>query len=165
MQVRPQSFPIAGGICKVQSDRIFIQQSSPVVFLANKWFKGKLSPIYLISGILLVMGCIAAWAIRNYFLAFFLLVFAVYFFIMLGKSRNKSLKNELFKKQVEKVVYHEPIPGKSRGEFVIHFLEENKKFHRYISLATSGKKGLMIAQGAYHIFKDAGLIDKPQNPS
>lgn len=161
MQVRPQSFPISGGQCKVFSDRVTVEQKSPFILLVNKWFGGKLKPVYAILASILALGAIAGWLIQNYFIAFFLLCFSVYFLFILFKDGESSVKLELLKSQIESVVYMEPVPGKSRGEFEIYFLENEKRYRRKISLATGGKQGLMIAQGAYHIFRDAGLIDKP----
>ncbi|MEO0896518.1 MAG: hypothetical protein AAFY71_08985 [Bacteroidota bacterium] len=171
MRTSAKSFNIKGGYCSVYRDRLEINQHD-VSGRVGKWLfqRGILSaaPLYLVLAILLLLGGGLGLVIQNYFLTFFLTLaafMALYFFM---QNRKYSFVPLILRQQIEKVHYEQAVPGKSRASFNILFAPdpENRPewlLHRKLILPNTVHKGTSVADTAFWILKDEGLIKDRQS--
>ena len=162
MRTGPKTFPSKNGLCQLYSDRIEINVNGAFGKLL-RWLYGKgFKSMSVIYGLLFV-GFIAATAIAflidNYFLAFFFVVFSLVSLYALWINRNVSIAPVIQRREIEKVVYHEAVQGVSRASFDVYFRPEKRLLKRKIFLPSLMQNGAEIANSAYWMMRDEGLVE------
>ena len=120
-------------------------------------FYGLVALTFLIFALLFI-------SLQNYFLAVFLAIAALFSLRLAWINRKISFAPFISKKQIEYISYHPAVPGESRTSFQIIYNSGKRTLIRRLTLPT--KKGEMIAQSAYFMVKDTGLLkmDEPTKP-
>jgi len=159
MQVNSKSFPLRTGSCHIYPDAIHIRSKGLPNYFRQLLFRAGFQR-YLVLYILLTLGFIIslliAVGIQNYFLGFFFGIAALFSLRMAWVNRRLSFAPIIEKKQIDQIQYHEAVPGERRAAFTIVFKAGRHTLQRKIVL--SGRKGEMIAQSAYFMMKDTGLL-------
>ena len=161
MRTGPKSFPTKNGLCQLYSDRIEINVNGAFGKLM-RWLFGRgfksMSVIYGLLFIGFVASTTIALIIENYFLAFFFIIFGLVSLYALWINRNVSIAPVIQRKEIEKVVYNEAIQGVSRASFDIYFKPEGRMLKRKIYLPSLMQKGAEVANSAYWMMRDEGLV-------
>ncbi|MEM6631604.1 MAG: hypothetical protein AAF694_18125 [Bacteroidota bacterium] len=164
MQVNAKTFPLKSGSCHIYPDSIQIRGKGLTHFLSNLFSKWGFERTVVFYG-LLALGFIASSAlsigIQNYFLAVFFGIAALFSLRLAWINRKVSFAPTIPKKQIEYIEYLPAIPGERRNSFLIVYKSGERLLHRNLVLPT--RKGDMIAQSAYYMVKDTGLL-KEERP-
>lgn len=161
MRSGSKSFPTRNGMCQIFSDRIEFQGNGLMGKLSNwlyaKGFK-RISIIYglLFIGFLLALG-ISLW-LDNYFLAFFFSVSAVLDLYALWLNKDISMTPLIIRRNIQHVNFQQAIEGKARASFEILFEEDGSTYKKKVSLPSLMQNGAAVANSAYWIFRDEGLL-------
>lgn len=157
-----RSFTIKGGQCHLYPDRIEIRRSDWVGSLTNFLFrKGYQRAIilYLMLAIGLFLAAVLALLIENYFLASFLLGMGVLAGGTAIVNRDLSFVPVIPKRSIEKTEYRRAIQGEARAAFIIYFRPDRQLLKRVILLPTLTHQGTSLADTAYWMMRDEGLVD------
>lgn len=171
MRTSAKTFNIKSGSCTIYRDRIEIYQNDLSGKIGKWLFKRNIysgGPSYLLLALGLFLASGLAFFIQNYFLCAFLFATAVIGFFLFFQNRKLSFVPLVLRSQITQLKYHEAIPGKSRPFFEISFAPqpEDKPGYilvRKIVLPNTLHNGTSVADTAYWIMKDEGLInDRPE---
>lgn len=161
MRSGSKSFPTRNGVCQVFSDRIEFQGNGLTGklsnWLYNKGFK-RVSILYglLFLGFVLALG-ISLW-LDNYFLAFFFFISALLDLYALWLNKDISMTPLIIRRNIHQVNFQQAVEGKARASFEIFFEEEGRNYKRKVSLPSLMQNGAAVANSAYWIFRDEGLL-------
>ena len=159
MQVNAKTFPLRSGSCHIYPDSIHIRGKGASYFLSRLFSKWGFERIVVFYGLLTIgfLACLLlAVGIQNYFLALFFAIAAIFSLRMAWINRKVSFAPVITKKQIEYIEYLPAIPGERRSSFLIVYHSGERTLHRKLVLPT--RKGDMIAQSAYYMVKDTGLL-------
>lgn len=166
-----KTFSIRSGSCTIYRDRIEIFQSDFSGQMGKWLFQRKIftaGPTYLLLALGLLLASGLAFAIQNFFLCAFLFATSIIGLFLFFQNRKLSFVPRIERVQIKEITYQEAIPGKSRPQFEVEFCpkpEENPDFTliRRIVLPNTLHKGTSVADTAYWILKDEGLITDRQD--
>lgn len=167
MEANVKSFPLKSGSCHIYQDSIQIKGKGLSSFLSPFFYKRGFQRVVLFYSLLAISFLVFALlfiSLQNYFLAIFLAIAAFFSLWLAWINRKISFAPFIDKKQIEYISYHPAIPGESRTSFQIVYTSGKRILIRRLTLPT--KKGEMIAQSAYFMIKDTGLlkIDESTTP-
>ncbi|MCI4671535.1 MAG: hypothetical protein MRZ79_25555 [Bacteroidia bacterium] len=170
MRSSTKSFNIRSGRCTIYRDRVEILQEDISGKIGNWLFKRNIhsaGPVYLLAALLLFIASLLSLTLTNYFLLTFLIATTVVAIYLFFQNRNYSLAPLIQRDQINQIRYHEAIPGKSRPYFEISFSPKKEEkpdlvLLRKIVLPNTRHKGTTVADTAYWILKDEGLISDRQ---
>ncbi len=161
--VRTRSFDIKNGYCQIYSDRIELQykglSGAFLRWLSRRGWRGE-GLLYLMLTILFALLTLTAIIIENYFLALFFAVFSGVTLFALFQRRQYAFSLKIPRSEIEKVEYKEAVKGVSRAKFIIHFRPKKRLFLREILLPSLMQNGQSVAQSAYWMMRDEGLIQE-----
>lgn len=160
MESRSKFFPTKSGQCHIYPDRIELISSSGLDRMLAKRGVQRMVVIYFI--LLIVFGIaigISLW-INNYFLVAFFAIAWMFSLVSMWTNRNVSAATYIDRKHIERIDYEEAVPGQSRASFTVYFRPKKQLLRRKILLPSILHNGHMVAQSAYYMFKDEGLLDK-----
>lgn len=161
MKTAAKSFSIKNGNCHIFPDRIEIINTDPIgrfsAFLFKKGIK-RAMVLYLLLLIGFVLSLLVALQIENYFLAAFFAVcipLALYY----GWTQRKvSLATVIPREQIASIDYNKAVKGVSRASFTIFFTPKKTTLQKPIPLPSLMQKGNQIADTAYWMMKEEGLL-------
>ncbi len=159
MEANAKSFPLKRGSCHIYQDSIQIKGKGLSSYFSHFFFKRGIQRVaifYLLLAIAFLASLLLFVSIQNYFLALFFGIAALFSLRLLWMNRKVSFAPLIPKKQIEYISYHPAIPGESRTSFKIVFNSGKGILERKLTLPT--QKGEMIAQSAYYMVKDTGLL-------
>ncbi len=162
MRSGSKSFSTKNGVCHLYPDRIEIDRQDWVGVLSRFLFKKgyqRAWVLYLLLTLAMVIGLILSLSIANYFLVFFFVVMSLASVAAAFKNRDLSFIPVIPKKSIEKVVYRKAIESQSRAAFTIYFRPENRLMRRMILLPTRTHQGTSLADTAYWMMRDEGLVE------
>jgi len=171
MRISAKTFSIRSGHCTVYRDRMEIYQND-LSGRVGKWlFKRNIysaAPFYLLLAFLLFLAGLLSLSIQNYFLLAFLCLAAVLALALFYQNRRRSFVPIIRREQIESLTYREAVPGKARPSFEVLFMPQPEKkpklkLLRQIVLPNSIQKGTRVADTAYWILKDEGMLTDPQD--
>lgn len=116
-------------------------------------------PFYLLATVLLGTLALVAYLIANFFLAIFLAASAVVALYALWHNRKTSISPVILRKDIESVSYQAAVPGQSRARFVIKYRPKKRELQRNLALPTATHQGTSIADTAYWMMREEGLVD------
>jgi len=159
MQQRVKSFPLRSGICAIYPDRIELDGKSityTVSSLFTKWGIARYIWLHAILTLTFVLSLILFLALNNYFLALFFLFAMGFTLRLMWLKRRETFVTIIPRKQIDRIQFHPAVPGEKRASFTILFTPHHTQLKRKIVLPT--RKGEMIAQSAYLMMKDTGML-------
>ena len=167
MEANVKSFPLKLGSCHIYQDSIQIKGKGISSLLSRFFFKRGFQRVVLFYGLMALAFLVFALlfiSLQNYFLALFLAIAALFSLRLAWINKKISFAPFISKKQIEYISYHPAVPGESRTFFQIVYTSGKRTLIRRLILPT--KKGEMIAQSAYYMIKDTGLLklDEPTTP-
>lgn len=163
MRASHKSFPLKDGQCIVYPDKLEIEISGlKGIFI--RWInRRKLTSVgfwYVMAGLGFFIATVLSAVIDNWFLAFFFLVFVVLCVIASWRNRHSSLRTQIPRKMIQSIDYQEAIQGESRATFDIHFQPQSTTRIRRLNLPGRHQQGSQVANAAFWILKEEGLISK-----
>ena len=161
MQVNAKTFPLRSGSCHIYPDSIHIRGKGASYFLSRLFYKWGFERSVVFYGLLTIsfIACLLlSIGIQNYFLAVFFALAAVFSLRLAWVNRKISFAPVIAKKQITYIEYLPAIPGERRNSFLIVYQNGDRTLHRRLVLPTL--KGEMIAQSAYYMVKDTGLLQE-----
>ncbi|MEL6133030.1 MAG: hypothetical protein AAFR59_06655, partial [Bacteroidota bacterium] len=101
-----------------------------------------------------------SFSLNNYFLTGFLAAAALLMVYYAVSKRKQTFAKVIYRSEIQSFVYHASNPGVSRAHFEIQFLPSarTKPLTRLIQLPTRTYNGASLADTAYWMIKDEGLI-------
>ncbi|MEL6675031.1 MAG: hypothetical protein AAFR61_22680 [Bacteroidota bacterium] len=161
MRQGPKSFPTRNGYCQVFSDRIEIHTDGLAGQL-SRWFYSKgirrVSIFYVLSSLAFLIASFVAIGIGNWFLAVFFFLAVALSVYALFINRQNSIAPLILRKDIDKVDYQAAVKGESRAAFTIFFKDHGKAMKRRVPLPSLMQNGAEIANTAFWIMRDAGLV-------
>jgi len=161
MKSGAKSFNIKGGYCYLYPDRIEVLRQDALgqltAFLFRRGYQRALV-LYLLLSVLMVLGALITALIDNYFLASFFTLLIPFSLGAAWFNRDLSFAPVIPKRSVEHVEYRRAVQGESRAAFIISFRPEKRLLRRVISLPTHTHRGTSLADTAYWMMRDDGLI-------
>ncbi len=158
MESRSKYFPTKSGHCHIYSDRIEITSAASLPrILAKRGIQRVAMLYFLLLLVFAIATGISVW-IENYFLVAFFAIAWIFSLVSIWQNRNISAASVIDRKHIQKVTYQEAIEGVSRASFSVYFQSKNQVLKRQILLPSIMHNGRMVAQSAYQMFKEEGLI-------
>ncbi|MEO0473184.1 MAG: hypothetical protein AAF206_26455 [Bacteroidota bacterium] len=155
---RTRSFATRDGYCHLYSDRIEIEQSGGL----RKWLDQKgirrEAALYLLAVILFAILALVTVLIENYFLAIFFAGVMLVSLFTAFSQRNTSFAFRIPRSQIEEVHYFPAQEGMSRASFRIDYRSGKSLLKRWVKLPGKTQNGNAIAQSAYWMMKEEGLL-------
>lgn len=162
MRSATKSFAIKDGLCLIYPDRLECQYRG----LRGRWLRWANRKGWVGQGgwyVLAALGFLGAVGlsigINNWFLAFFFVVCALLALAAAWANRHATWQLVIDRKHIERVQYHPPIDGQARGSFLIDYRPGRRLRRRKISLPSLLQGGKEIANSAFWMMRDEGLID------
>ena len=156
-----RSFPTRTGYCHLYADRIEIEINGFTGRLRS-WLSGKrlasMWLYYLALSVLFLLSALLALTIENYFLAAFLGVFAVISLVALWIYRRHTFSVNILRDQIDRVEYSPAVEGQSRASFQVYYQPGRYMMQRPILLPGKSQNGASVAQSAYWMMKEEGLL-------
>ena len=163
MKASHKSFPLKDGQCIVYPDRLEIEISGLKGNFIRWINRRKLTSVgfwYVMAGLGFFIATVFSAVIDNWFLAFFFLVFVALCVIASWRNRQASLRTQIPRKMIEGIDYKEAIQGESRARFDIYFKPQTHIRIRRLNLPGRHQQGSQVANAAFWILKEEGLISK-----
>lgn len=163
MRVSHKSFPLQDGQCIVYPDKLEIEISGVTGGFIRWINRRKLTSVgfwYVMAGVGFFIATVLSAAIDNWFLAFFFLVFVVLCVIASWRNRQASLRTQIPRKMIHTIAYREAVQGQSRARFDIYFKPQSNIRIRRLNLPGRHQQGSQVANAAFWILKEEGLISK-----
>lgn len=161
MEPKAKRFPTLHGFCVIYSDRVEIVDQRMLGRL-NQWLNNnKLSGkrvFYIVLILFFLLAALVSFVLEIYFLLIFFMASLAFVFHDIWKNRKLSFAPLIPKKDITEVHYLEAVPGERRAAFHIYFQIKEKVRLRRIQLPRQSKQTTMVAQSAYQMMKDAGLL-------
>lgn len=159
-----KSFNTKYGYCHLYPDRIELVRKDWVGWLMGFLFRRgyrRAVVLYVLLSIGLGLALLLSLSISNYFLSFFFLVATLVTIYASVRNRDLSFALVIPKKSIEKVNYHRAVEGESRATFVVYFRpnEGQPLLRRIIPLPTRTHQGTTLADTAYWMMRDEGLVE------
>lgn len=158
MENRTKYFPIKGGTCYLHPDRVEIISNHFVGRLFSRKGLNRVAVLYFLSLIAMTAAILLSLWIENYFLVAFFAVCWMVSLFSIWQSRTRSLAAVIPRKAIEQIAYKEAVEGVSRGQFIIHFRSGKQLLTRKILLPSALNNGKAVAQSAYYMFKEEGML-------
>ena len=161
MKPGPKSFSLKSGNCHLYPDRLEVLRSDLqgriMSSLANKGVHGAYL-YYLVACLGLILAAFLSSYIDNYFLTFFFGVSALVSLYGLWVNRSVSYAHVIPRKQIESVQYKAAVQGVSRASFTIFFRPGKRLYQRKLILPTATHQGTSLADTAFWMMREEGLI-------
>ncbi|RMG23236.1 MAG: hypothetical protein D6730_14870 [Bacteroidetes bacterium] len=158
MESRSKFFPLKSGQCHIYPDRIEIISDHALGRLLAKRGIQRVAVIYLLWLLAFSVAIWVSFFIENYFLVVFFSIAWLFCLYAMWRNRRVSTASVIDRKHIRKVTYQEAIPGTARASFTIYFQPGKQLLQRKILLPSILQNGQMVAQSAYYMLKDEGLI-------
>ncbi|GAB4415054.1 MAG: hypothetical protein OHK0039_23400 [Bacteroidia bacterium] len=156
-----KSFTTRNGTCHLYTDRIEIHRED-LLGRVERWLYSRgmrrAWVLYALLAAALAIACLAAWLIDNYFLTLFFLTLVPVTLYAAWHHRYTSFAPVVLRSEIESVVYHKAVPGVSRAMFVVSYRPRQRLVQRIISLPTLSQQGASVADTAYWMMRDEGLL-------
>ena len=162
MRSGAKSFSIKNGHCYLYADRIEIVRSDVLGRLTQFLFRRgyqRARVLYLLLSLVLAIATVLSLAISNYFLVLFFGIMTLLGLYASQVNRSVSFAPIIPKRSIEKVHYRKAVQGEARAAFIVHFRPENRLLKRIIPLPTRSHNGNSLADAAYWIMRDEGLVE------
>ncbi len=161
MRATTRSFPLREGQCILHHDRIELVHAG-----LKGWFlawanKRKLTSMafwYFMGALGFLFTTLLSVIIDNWFLAFFFFAFALLSVVGSVAYRNLSLRTSIEREFIEDVVFREAVEGVSRASFEVYFRPNKQLRMRKLLLPGKHQQGGQIANSAFWMMKEEGLI-------
>lgn len=161
MRVAGRSFPLNDGRCVIHHDRLELEYGG----LHGMWLRWanarRLTSVgfwYFIGALGFLLAALLSVIINNWFLAFFFLLFTGMSTVASWVNRQASLRILIEKKDIRSVEFHEAVEGVSRAYFRVFFAPSRHLRMRKLLLPSKLKQGTQVANAAYWIMKEEGLM-------
>ena len=161
MRATTRSFPLREGQCILHYDRIELVYPGPKGWFLAWANKRKLTSMafwYFVGAVGFLATALFSVIIDNWFLAFFFFAFALLSVVGSVAYRSLSLRTNIERALIEEVVYREAVEGVSRAYFEVFFRPGKQLRVRKLSLPGKHQQGGQIANSAYWMMKEEGLI-------
>jgi len=162
MRSGAKSFSIKNGHCYIYSDRIEIVRTDPMGRLLRFLFRRgyqRARILYLLLALAMAVATLLSFSIANYFLVLFFGIMTLLSLYASQVNRSVSFALTIPKRSIEQVTYRKAVQGEARAAFVVHFRPENRLLKRIIPLPTRSHNGNSLADAAYWIMRDEGLVE------
>jgi hypothetical protein len=162
MKPGARAFSIKGGQCHLYPDRIEVRRSDGVGRLTEFLFRRgyqRAIILYLLLALGLLLAALLAFSIDNYFLTSFLGAMALIAAGYAWTNRDLSFAPVIPKRSVEATQYRRAVQGEARAAFIIYFRPGKHLLRRVILLPTRTHQGTSLADTAYWMMRDEGLIE------
>lgn len=160
-QSGPKSFSLKTGNCYIYPDRIEIQradiQGKFFSFMEQRGIHGAYV-YYVITFLGLIGATFLTTLIDNYFLAFFFALSSLGALYGLWVNRQISFAQIIPRAQIESVDYAPAVEGVSRATLSILFRPKKRLFKRKLILPNATLQGTSLADTAYWMMREEGLI-------
>ena len=163
MKPGTKSFSTRHGYCQIHPDHLEIVREDPYGRMIWWLFRKGISRVlwfYLLFSLGLVLVALMSVQINNYFLATFFALFSLMALWASWHNRFVSFATYIPRKQIEGVSYQEAVQGESRATFLIHFRPRKRLLKRRLTMPSLSQGGSRIAQSAYYMLKEEGLIER-----
>ena len=161
MSPGPKSFSLKSGNCYLYPDRVEIQRTD-LQGRISAWLSKKglhaASLYYLAFFVGLLIAALLSQLIQNYFLSFFFGASALASLYGLWVNRRVSYASIIPRDQIESVEYQPAVQGVSRARFAIDFRPKKRLYQRIIPLPSATHQGTSLADTAFWMMREAGLI-------
>lgn len=161
MKAGAKSFNIKGGYCHLYPDRIEIVRQDAWGRLIKLLFRRgyqRMRILYLLLAIGMAIAALITILIDNLFLGSFFGLLVPISLLAAWMNRDLSFAPVISKRSIEEVVYRRAVQGEARAAFIIYFRPEQQCLRRIISLPTHVHQGTSLADTAYWMMRDEGLI-------
>lgn len=161
MQTHAKSFAIQHGTCHVYADRIEIRRQDIWGKLMSFLFARGLKRMFVLYGglaVLFGLGIWGGWLLQNYFLSWFFSIASFFCLLLAWQQRKQSFAPVIFREQIDAIIYSPVVEGKSRAHFDIQFHLGNQHLLRTLPIPSRTHRGTSLADTAYWMLKDEGLI-------
>ena len=162
MQARAKSFPTRYGYCYIYPDRLEEERNdvSGKIYrwLSNKgitraWF------LYFIAFLFFLLTTFLVFQfLENYFLTLFLAIVSLVSLYASWVNRNVSILPVIPRNQIDRVIYHQAVPGVSRTRFEVRFSPKKRELKKMIHLPTPHKGNRQLPQSVFYMMKEEGFI-------